>query len=888
MADVSALKELQQQAPGAQPPQADGAQPPAKPLTDEFNRNFFISKSGTSQETNPTTGRKENRLSNEYVQFSDGLRKQFKDFLNRHVSNLLDIEDQTILAGAEFELDRAIRDKLSTEEKREGEGTVKRRILSEAEIENFLDSPEGWAITSKLIEQQAARLQGLLGVVVPHMPPEDRPHFMDRVLFARPAGRTGRIRDRGETRVFTGHDEKAGHRWWSTKGRPWLSEHSVDLSVSGLSAEGGAVIGGAAAGPLGILVGGVVTPATVYLIDSFRRTGTYFDFQTSASALASLQQNPAEAAYIHAMFHVNLSDFVVNVATNTIGLAPNPESAASIEDLGDELLADLFTRQEFYKELGVPVDRIDALPEQFLYMNTPLPSPEQFRDRINRRVLLAFREGGYDPAANTLEDNLTRFREMRQQILTQEFNNLLDLPEDEGTGALLASIDERIRLIDSTEEDGLTQKRKAEHKKVSDALGEDKSRLETEKNAFPLYLEAQEELQKAIDSLGKVGGVTRVNLDSEIENRRNALLVGIPGEKYAALAAYDAERARIQDPTFLSTIIAAVPRGQNIGTVLDSLAQGAQSGYEAKINLIDESMKRIEEQIEQLKAIKETIQSKEEAIANDKEGNFSQAREVEAAIQEDYRFITGLGITNDDLLSLTITELLQRVNGGGGWASADNYRHSNRDRLLHAMVEARALASSGINMERERFVAYSTLSRDIEHNIQLETEAANRAVDFKTERAQLTLASEVMKAAKDRIYPKLDEVVRRIDEFTDLNVGDPALLSETERLFPAGYREFMNLIFDYRSKGNKSEFFYQIVNFLPPQELARIISERFNINNPTNDISIAFNGLGIGVASGVIARSRQVGEVGPVAEWDMQRLLRDIVHNLGYRAHALI
>lgn len=143
-----------------------------------FRRDLFLNLGGTGREIvsekGPKRGRAKESMSPNEVQFSDELKKEYSTFLHRHITNLTNLRNSVDPAEkAAYEqimqtrrLDKKLVSLLADHEHDLPENVTDMQS-SEQKIAQFLDRPEGWVITTKLMEDQN-RHQYLLSPIKPH------------------------------------------------------------------------------------------------------------------------------------------------------------------------------------------------------------------------------------------------------------------------------------------------------------------------------------------------------------------------------------------------------------------------------------------------------------------------------------------------------------------------------------------------------------------------------------------------------------------------------------------------------------------------------------------------------------------------------------------------
>lgn len=156
-------------------------------------------------------------------------------------------------------------------------------------------------------------------------------------------------------------------------------------------------------------------------------------------------------------------------------------------------------------------------------------------------------------------------------------------------------------------------------------------------------------------------------------------------------------------------------------------------------------------------------------------------------------------------------------------------------------------------------------------NFEAEQALIDSAVSFTDDGRQESIFKGAERVIKEDSSKFLSQQLYRLPD-------DESILSESERSLiataPKGYYEFMNLLFDYRSKSDRNEYFKKISTALPPEKLALLLSSSLDLT-PTKNINSALLGMRNKVKSSHLSGS------------DMRHAFGNIIDRLREEALAL-
>lgn len=236
------------------------------------------------------------------------------------------------------------------------------------------------------------------------------------------------------------------------------------------------------------------------------------------------------------------------------------------------------------------------------------------------------------------------------------------------------------------------------------------------------------------------------------------------------------------------------------------------------------------------------------------------------------REVLDLGVPIDQLRKLGVADLFTEINvrnialGKTPWNNDDatmDYIRRAREQMIGITADAYANQmdsfDKGIEQQEKLISGVNTdaenqrleLTMDI---MQRQGEIYGRAWDF---------------AFDSRSYVDDTPVGALNHEYTEQERSTPQ---------PGGYYEIMDLIFDYKSKDNRGEYFTRINQILPPARLAELLNRSLNLGiagaPAINNVLVAINN---GLNNTMVLDPRNI-----------RRAFRDIVNTLHEEANAVI
>lgn len=751
--------ELLQAQPQNQPAKPKNGEPEkAARRTPEFKRNLFISE-GAQGIPIVREGARRGRLAegqdtSEYVGFSDNLREVYRRFLDNHLTQLTQLmkvpdplnPNQTvydaIMRNPNHVIDRELM-KLFGSEMLDMKGRVVDVSVSEDRINRFLDRPEGWIITTQLMEYQTAMKLFALGFHAANIPEGRRQRMADPMVI-----RLG---------INQGVLNRFRHEVYGPNARDiFLGLFSADATLAS------SVVGLLQHGPLGAIAYAAIPPALYGMyraMQSWRRNGLMVDLRQSKAAFEVINSDPVEQAYVKQAMGIDTRDFTVS--GNRIVASPRiAETTRSADELQFDILKGLYARQQFYEELGIPREKLDALPEQFLYRmmggeqeKTGAKWEEEVQRYFNPNLAILDTAGrdklnpdflGPDPITGNPTDydyrgNISRNMEARRKALHRHLSDFTrkqlaqsggerELTPDEQrylNRSITVLEDRRNQLIDSNSE--LRKGREKQFTELKTRYDTDRTQLQQEKGKLTPYLDTLKALREARDTARREFGVSDMaSIDAAIKSSRDSLVDPTIAGSYAIRR----DALETQRNTDIATVKIGYPWGL-AGKLLTDQVIRLTKPIDDRIDERQRQLKadvydKVQEEITRLNALRTQIQENQRKLENTEAGVI-QAREKLESIARNHDMIgpalagmpasgidaelvaAGLppvGIDDNILRTEPINVIMDRINAahtagaarpaalGGpiaiGWPSTQNERPELRMRVMYTIVEARA------------------------------------------------------------------------------------------------------------------------------------------------------------------------------------------------------
>ena len=656
-----------------------------------FQKNQFVKTEGTGIQTNEQ-GEPFAEQNGPEVSFNEKLVGQYERFLSNYATKLAKLKEQTapsppnppgttmfevVMANPAHEHDVKLFNELVG-----ADGQPER-----AQIEKMLETPKGWMLTTALMDNQRAMAMVAMGIEAASHP---NGAGMDMVE---------------DHRVLLGTGQGRIHRWYSNLSHGDRNNINYLLTAS---ASGG-ITGSFMGGPLGSAIGMIGAPlglaASGAFANMFNRGG-YIDVQQCSAALNVIKNNPEEAAYMKAMFDIDVDDF--EAQGNGVARTNRYSESNGTPDAYNEMLQTMYTRQEFNRQLGIPENRTDITPEQFLYdaqspgMNR---SGEQTRTYLETRVQEVFspNRGGILDAAgqarevlvggawvenvaftpNNLdnEGNLRRFMEARRKVINEMVDGMIrdelqheaDVKQANSVRAIDAKI--KAREVGGDADIKAKEKLNAEKQQLTDA----NDSISGEVTNFEAYQQALDQLNQVREKIRLQVGITDIaGIDAELSSRTTlpeARLREIQAELEQAELAMNNLRAGGEGIDQLISL-----SSRELRDIIGIDAQLRKAGLtEVRLNQaalatlpFEEIVRRVNRANEQLNTVgwppnlNADPTRRLNLYMTISESRARAANPNAFRVSPDARLATGMGLTENELRTMPVDQLITRINAGGG------------------------------------------------------------------------------------------------------------------------------------------------------------------------------------------------------------------------------
>lgn len=412
---------LNRNAPEANPPKTWGS----------FDLGEFRSNESTGSRVSTPDNRDAGQLESNELQanFDEELHARYGHFLESHIKKIQRIyrDNNALYQRMEASQTHRYETKLMdfiAERDEKGEMKVNDQgelVFSADKIQNLLSTPDGWKLTTMLIEQQTSLQLFALGLSASLEPRGNRDMVLGNQSIDLGIDQ-GVLREvmRDAGRYLGEQVPTAGGRNANAMGHRW----EVGSLLAGATAVGG-VFGGSLGGPLGAVAGALITPGAVALNRLLKR-GVGMDVRQCAQVLDSIKNNPRslDADYLRAAYNIDIDDFTTQAGV--VELVDGPlRSTMNAREVRRDMVGNIYSRLQFYNSLHVPMEQLDAIPEQFIfrYVNG---DPEQTATHWQREIMDTFNQLGGVQQNDTLANNGRRFRQARVDVMVRTMERLID------------------------------------------------------------------------------------------------------------------------------------------------------------------------------------------------------------------------------------------------------------------------------------------------------------------------------------------------------------------------------------------------------------------------------------------------------------------------------
>ncbi len=512
--------------------------------------------------------------------------------------------------------------------------------------------------------------------------------------------------------------------------------------LGGLGALGG--------GPVGGLIGAGIPPAVVGVIHAFHRGERVTVEQARAALRIARATDPVRREWAREMYNVDSSNLGIDNNGNVVirpGIRNNRQLASPAKQ--SEVLRDILVREnaqimKAQEAMGIRREQRGGMDlvgltrpgrnEQFAQRDIPIEISVQreFKrdprlvDRNGNTCQFQNAQGEWVDNANFNWRNTNRLAawDLRQEIhrrllsekITGDFNDIAEWGKNHNTdlGSAITKAKERGPLI-------LTE-RKAALNEQDRNLTEDQRRLRAEippfteldtvltqvaaarraaeqarrnvtrVTAHPTGLTDELSLLTQVLNDVPAGGAAPFELDVMHEGVR-LRITSIAGREAEALRTYQ---------NAVNTISGSVPTGKGADQIITARLKIAKDIYDQQmipINRDKTAVTAARQAIDAANTAAREVFNRFNTLDAQREATATTSTEMQTARTTIEGWTTpGVAdLSTAELQNQSFDELLTRINavnagGGGGWPEAENDTPENRERLVRAMAEARAIA----------------------------------------------------------------------------------------------------------------------------------------------------------------------------------------------------
>lgn len=684
------------------------SKPPAEKYRFRSNQFLFEQDSGIPLTTNRKDA-KEVGIKSEFISIDERTTAACRKFLTDYMNNLTRFAEKNldIIDSPGHEDEKLLLNLL-------GDPDPDKRI---EKIEDLLKSPEGWKMA--ILANEMTLSKNLQSLAITES--SDKPSVKDH--------------DPSTGTVHTGVDQGRGNKLWNEKVKPKLTKRNIIKSAIGgvgvMAVTGtGTAIGNLTTGydnggPAGA-VGAVGIMGIGIGLKNTMKSGRTFEIRYTPDLLRQIQGDANEKKYIDQMYGINVDDYVIQPDGSIKLVEPKYRlSQKGATEKQHEIDQAIELRQMFYSNLGVPLSKLDRLPEEFIFEEGEM---EQLGTYMQKRLSELF-----DPRANLIAGdtvgNIKRFNEARQKLMIELGTNYIAREEDRNFKLKvqpLSTIHNKITA--RTENDGsIYIKERAAFNAEKDALTESKNHVQSLSQEIDQYDQALKELTDLKNS---------VTLDfaslpgADIDAKRNYIFSKL--NKATPPTGLSIEEAMDDNRTYetrtLPGLIAGIPVGtpaKERDALIQAYARQVKSEAENIKTKLEAEIAKYKEQLRDLDEAKLKVEAKQQQLT-DTETLVVQVEKHFKTIEDDFADILGISfggisISNIDLATLSQKDLLEKINTiyesappppppKPGWGKEDN-DSKRRAKVLNATIQAKAEQRAARDPHRtdRRIFRYDTI-----------------------------------------------------------------------------------------------------------------------------------------------------------------------------------
>lgn len=705
-----------------------------------------------------------------------------------------------------------------------------------------------------------------------------------------------------------------------------------------MGAVGGFILGGPPGAGVGAAAGGGVDWGAAAVWRGVRN-GVMMEVRQTTAALNVIKNDPAEAEYLYKMTGIDVGDFNVvpgvaavpggPVGPDTIGLARefvHLETNKRIDEIRKDASGMIFTRMEFYAKIGVPLEDVDVSPFSRLF-NSQTGAIEQTGTRWQDREqeifndLGGFRDGagngredpGFDLAVNgdDREGNARRQLQSERLATTEMMQKLIRTETSAASSINNAKTSLAAKRTEMAGATGTVITPEYRNRRTENLIRQ-RGRIEgfrgsitTERGNFNSYNELLTNLATARSNARNRFGTDNIAdlqvLLNPIQEDRDGPIGGPPaaGSYRAAeigmAAAETADIAAAQVPV-RAAASALTPPQQPRNEDLERAAAPIREGYDRLRQSSGLTRRRanLDGRIEPLENAISAIQAAEQALENEPRDLNRQLETVERSFDavSGWNIPGTADLTQAALATEDVDEIMRRVNatnaapppGTRGWPEANNNADANRNRVIEAIIEARARDAMGVvnttnpdwqgrfgtlsgppynySANQLRYMSQVEIAADIAtrtlpgvaaneiddakswsdallqqrlqvmENLDRNLEGQMGVIDSQTAGANFDQELRMIDTAielsgqQTQLIGQRGQIIENIATFTDRGaIAGDATYTQSERDAAGlrGYYEFMNFLFDYRERTDRDTYFRRVSQVLTPDRLRDFI-----------------------------------------------------------------
>lgn len=795
--------------------------------TPEFKRNFFVDR-GNSTEAEVKGKRRETKENSEWVQFSEKTRGEFTSYLDNYAKKLdvimknRDIDGREILKAQPYA--EQIHDMLSRGDV-QFDGTNEDNAKLKANIKQMLDKPSGWVLTKTLIEHETAMGLMAFGLVVSAEPKDDArfPRIRRALGFRDTSGSENPhdlLRDKANVPASTALGGVLGGVTGGAVGNT-LSHIDANtfaaLSISGITKEGVftslGTLGGAA-------LGGLVGRRMAERHNNGGIPGTNGEFTINVDSFKTLQNgHRGIPEYVKAMWGIDIKDYDVDPMTGRITNVKGQESEANVRSVFKKLTQDITTRESYFDDLGVPNDARHLMPEKrLLTENGMVKSGEYIDQRIHTKYTEMSK--GIPPNPNPQierRNNARRYQEARKLVLSEMTEEMMKGIETKPKDRPIATIEQKIK---DRQEGGRVyedEKKKLANPEEKEKIEKNVSILSQSSEVFPKIKENTKAITDIDAKIVDLQTEYSVTKPEEIKKKISEQLYTDPDAVTKTIRDLNAKRAAELGDVYDNHVVKKGETPEAYTSRIAPLLDGIERKYDALLQPnIENDRKLRQDQAE----IERLLLDKKE-----KEKRRDDLDEQEKKITENFDDVTSWGITSADLKSKSVDELMKQINAYNttnpveGWPEENNKHQESLTILLQAIAEAKA----------ENYMSPPGTPPDSdarEKAIQAELNANKRileSINNKDSDQYLSAGIARLEATRDlikpetqaRVFGKVKDILDNTDTFFDSQkIRAKDIYTDAEKNMRGkpskGYFEMLDVIFDYKKRPDREEYFKKI------------------------------------------------------------------------------